>query len=279
MPFFGNSGIAAGAVLALLPAIAPAMAQGRLEANYAISVARLPIGSVTGTAEFGDARYTLAMSGRASGALRVLASGEGTLTASGLLADGKPSATGFVARTTSEDDTLDVKLTIDGGNVTDFSASEPKPDPSRVALTAQHRQGIVDPLTALLIPAPADGLTEAACQRTLPVFDGRRRFDLKLAFKRMDKVKAEKGYAGPAVVCAVTFQPVAGHRTSSPVIKFLSDGREIEIAFVPVASTGLLAPVRVTVVSMLGNLVVQASRFEMLAPESQRASATTGQAQ
>ena len=40
----------------------------------------------------------------------------------------------------------------------------------------------------------------------LPVFDGRRRYDLKLTFKRMDQVKADKGYAGPVAVCAVSFQ-------------------------------------------------------------------------
>jgi hypothetical protein len=62
------------------------------------------------------------------------------------------------------------------------------------------------------------------------------------------------------------------------MIKYLG-GRAIDIAFAPVAGTGMLAPFRVTVANMLGNLVVQANRFEVLAPESLRASATTGQAQ
>jgi hypothetical protein len=166
-----------------------------------------------------------------------------------------------------------VKLVIDGGNVTALSASEPKPHPDRVELTEAHRRGIVDPLTALLVPRAGDGApNEAACRRTIAVFDGRRRFDLKLAFKRMDTVKAERGYAGPAVVCAVTFQPVAGHRSSSTMVKFLSQGRDIEMAFVPVAGTRLLAPFRITIVSMLGNLVVQANRFEAV-----HTAATTGQ--
>ena len=145
----------------------------------------------------------------------MLASGDGSLSTSGDLSDGRPRPTEFAARTTTDDDTLDVKLAFENGNVMELTASAPEPHPDRVELTDAHRQGILDPLTALLIPAAGgdDGLTEAACQRTLPVFDGRRRFDLKLAFKRMDKVKADKGYAGPAVVCAVTFQPIAGHRS------------------------------------------------------------------
>jgi hypothetical protein len=103
------------------------------------------------------------------------------------------------------------------------------------------------------------------------VFDGHRRFDLKLAFKRIDTVKAERGYAGPAVVCAVTFQPLAGHRSSSTMVKFLTQGRDIEMAFAPVAGTRLLAPFRITIVNMLGNVVVQANRFEAV-----HAAPTTG---
>jgi hypothetical protein len=260
----------AGAILALLPA-APgiAQAQGKFEASYAISIARITIGSATATAEFGEDRYAISLSGRASGMMRVLASGDGSLSARGVLNAGRPMPTEFIARTTTDDDTLDVKLAIDGGDVTALSASTPPPSPDRVEVTEAHQRRIVDPLTALLIPVDGDGPSQAACERTLNVFDGRRRFDLKLAFKRIDAIKAERGYAGPVAVCAVTFQPVAGHRPSSAMVKYL-DGRDIEIAFAPVAGTRLLAPFRVTIANMLGNLVVQATRFEAVA-------ATTGQ--
>jgi len=40
----------------------------------------------------------------------------------------------------------------------------------------------------------------------------------------------------------------------------------------PIAGTRLLAPFRLSVANMLGNLVVQANRFESLAPASVRAS-------
>ena len=66
-------------------------------------------------------------------------------------------------------------------------------------------------MTASLLRVPGNGslLAPEACQRTLPVFDGRLRYDLALAYKRMDKVKAEKGYAGPVLVCSVDFSPIA----------------------------------------------------------------------
>jgi len=80
--------------------------------------------------------------------------------------------------------------------------------------------------------------------------DGNHRYDLKLAFKRTDKVTAEKGYAGPVVVCSVSYEPIAGHRSSTQLVKYLSEGREIEIALASVAGTRLLAPFRVLIVSM-----------------------------
>ena len=149
---------AAGATLALLLA-APdiARAQGKFEASYGISVARIPIGGASAAAEFSDAHYLVTMSGRASGMMRVFTSGDGSLRTRGTLTAGRPAPTEFTARTTTDDDTLDVKLVIDGGNVTEFSASEPTPHPDRVELTDAHRRGIVDPLTALLVPLAGDG--------------------------------------------------------------------------------------------------------------------------
>jgi hypothetical protein len=67
------------------------------------------------------------------------------------------------------------------------------------------------------------------------------------------------------VVCSVGYEPIAGHRPSTPLVKYLSEGREIEMSLAPVAGTRLLAPFRVSVVSMLANLVIDANRFEATA--------------
>jgi hypothetical protein len=99
------------------------------------------------------------------------------------------------------------------------------------------------------------------CRRTLPIFDGRRRYDLDLTFKRMDEVKVAKGYQGPVAVCAVKFTPIAGHHTSSLLVKYLSEGREFELWLAPVSGTPILAPVRLTTTNLIGNLVVDAEQF------------------
>ncbi len=105
-------------------------------------------------------------------------------------------------------------------------------------------------------------MSQDACRRTVPIFDGRQRYDLKLTFKRMDKVSAEKGYAGAVVVCGLTYQPIAGHRASKPLVKYLSHGREMEVVLAPVAGTRVLAPFGLSIGGTLASLVIWASRFE-----------------
>jgi hypothetical protein len=261
------------AALAFLAVGAPGVAQadGRLEARYRMSVAGIAIGRSEISAVVGSASYAASASGRASGVLRVLVTGEGLVSVRGAIVDGRPVPASFTSRTTGEDGTAAVTMTLAGGDVTELSAETSAPDADRVPITARHRKGIIDPLTAFLIPAGADGDMIAAqagphaCGRTLPIFDGRRRYDLALSFKRIDRVKADKGYAGLAVVCAVAFTAIAGYRTDSALVKYLADGRDIELTLAPIAGSQLLAPFRLVIVNMLGNIVIEATEFETTA--------------
>jgi hypothetical protein len=57
-------------------------------------------------------------------------------------------------------------------------------------------------------------------------------------------------------MCSVSYEPIAGHRANIPLVKYLSEGREIEIALAPIAGTRLLAPFRLSVASTLANLMI-----------------------
>jgi hypothetical protein len=250
-----------------------AHAQAGFEAAYTIAVARIPIGNAAMTGSIGTDEYVISMSGRTSALARVVTSGEGSMTATGAVSAGKLLPLRYTSKSTADDETLAVTMTFKDGNVSELEASEPPPGEDRVVLTTEHRRQVLDPLSALLMPAGDGGFSEAACRRVLPVFDGRRRYDLSLSFKRIEQVKASQGYAGPTAVCSVAFQPIAGHRRSSPLLTFLTDGRDVEMALAPIAGTRLLAPFRITATYMLGNVVMQATRFEATAtPAPTRAS-------
>jgi len=114
---------------------------------------------------------------------------------------------------------------------------------------------------SLLRVAGANPLTPGACQRSLAVFDGRMRYDLRLAYKRTAAVRAEKGYAGPALVCAVYFHPIAGHVPERTVIKYLRDSRDMEIWLTPIAGTSVVVPFRVTIPTPFGLGVLEAKQY------------------
>src|SRR5262244_1784907 len=256
--------LATGALALMTAALGDhAHAEGKLDASYTISFARIRVGDIAATGVFGGSEYAISARGRASGIIKVLMDGEASFSTHGTIKDGYPVPTTFTSKIVSDAETSDVTMVLDEGSVKELAATVPPPKSDRVPVTQTNRQGIVDPLTAMLFSAAAagEGLSQEVCRHTLPIFDGQQRYDLKLAFKRMDKVTAEKGYAGPVVVCSVSYEPIAGHRPSTPLAKYLSEGREMEIALAPVAGTRLLVPFRMLVGSALANLVIEANQF------------------
>jgi len=255
---------AAGCALTLIIALGGQAHAESLDASYTISFARIRVGDITATVVFGPTEYAMSVRGRAGGLMKALMDGEGFFTTRGSIADGHPVPTNFTSKIVANAQKSDVTMALDEGSVKELVAT-PLSSQGRVPVTDANRHGIIDPLTAMLFSAAATGaLSPEACRRTLPIFDGHQRYDLKLAFKRMDNVTAEKGYAGPVVVCSLRYEPIVGHIASNALVKFLSEGREMEMALAPVAGTPLLAPFRLSVVSMLANLVIEASRFETI---------------
>ncbi|MGZ5852876.1 MAG: DUF3108 domain-containing protein, partial [Xanthobacteraceae bacterium] len=138
------------------------------------------------------------------------------------------------------------------------------PQPERIPVTEAHLRGVIDPMTGSLLRVSGTGdvmVPEACGGRTVAIFDGRMRYDLAFAFKRLDSVKADKGYAGPALVCAVYFRPVAGYIPDRPAIKYLIEQRDMEAWLVPIAGTRILAPFRVTIPTPMGTGALQANQF------------------
>jgi hypothetical protein len=254
---------ATGCALALIIALGGRGHAESLDASYTISFARIRVGDITATVVFGPTEYAMSARGRAGGLMKAIMDGEGSFTTRGTVTDGHPVPTYFTSKIVSNAQTSDVTMALDDGRVKELVAT-PLSSQGRVPVTEANRQGIVDPLTAMLFSSAATGaLSQEACRRTLPIFDGHQRYDLKLAFKRMDKVVNEKGYAGPVVVCSLRYEPIAGHSASNTLVKYVSEGREMELALAPIAGTRWLAPIRFSIASTIANLVIEAGRFEV----------------
>lgn len=256
--------LAAFGALLLAWGAEPAAAQGKLEAQYEATLSGIPVGRGAWNIDIQDDVFSAAASGGTTGILKSFASGSGTGASQGRVVNGALVATAYQASTTTSKKTEEIHISLDKGNVKEFGIiPEPPVDADRIVVTEAHRRGVWDPMTASLVRVPGTGdpLSAEACHGSAAVFDGRMRYELKLDFKRMESVKAEKGYHGPVVVCALYFVPVAGYIPDRPVIKYLAAQRNIEIAFAPIAGTRVLVPFWLKVPTPLGPAMLEATSF------------------
>jgi hypothetical protein len=256
-------GLCAGAFV-VLAAPDSALAQGRLEAQYEATLAGIPVGRGAWTIDISDDSFSASAFGGTSGILKAFAGGSGTGAAQGRVVNGAPVATNYTATTTTSKKSEAIHMVLANGTIKEYGIDpEPPVDPDRIPVTDAHRRGVFDPMTGsmLRVPGTGDPLTPDACHAAAPIFDGRMRYDLKLDFKRMETVRAEKGYRGPVVVCAVYFSPVAGYIPDRAVIKYLATQRNIEIAFAPVAGTRILVPFWMKIPTPLGPAMLEATQF------------------
>jgi Protein of unknown function (DUF3108) len=239
-------------------------AQGRLDAQYVATLAGIPVGKGAWTIDISDDQFSASAFGGTVGLIKAFATGSGAATAQGRVVSGALVSTNYNASTSTSKYTQAVRMMLSNGTIKDY-AIEPEPpvDPDRIPVTDAHRRNVFDPMTGsmLRVPGTADPLGPEACRAAASIFDGRMRYDLRLDFKRMETVRAEKGYQGPAVVCAIYFSPVAGYIPDRPVIKYLTAARNMEIAFAPVLGTRILAPFRVVIPTPLGVAMLEATQF------------------
>ena len=268
LPRPAQAWIAGGcAAVFLMLAPLPAAAQGRLEAHYEASLAGIAVGRGTWGIEISDDYYSASAQGATAGLLKAFSSGTGTGAAQGRIVNGALVPQSYMA-TISSKKSETIKINLANGNIRDFTIEpEPPVDPDRVVVTSEHKKGVVDPMTSSLVRVSGTGelLGPDACRGGSSVFDGRLRYDLKLDFKRMETVRAEKGYHGPAVVCAIYFTPVAGYIPDRPVIKYLATERKMEITLVPIAGTRVLVPFRLSIPTPFGLAVLEATQFHTVA--------------
>ena len=241
-----------------------AAADIKFEAQYSVSLIGIPIGRGAFIIEIAENGYSAAGSATVTGLLKLVAPGKGFATARGKIVDGKVLAADYSSSSESGKRSEEINIALVAGIVRNFSVYPPTRHSSeRVPVTEEHRMGVVDPMSAAIMPLPGNGeFTGAnACKRTISIFDGRNRYDLVFNHERTEQAKEVKGYSGPLAVCRVTYRPIAGHRPDREQVKKMVENKDIYTWLAPIAGTRVLVPVRVSVATTLGALVVQATRF------------------
>jgi hypothetical protein len=260
-----TSAFLATALVAGDPALAgpAATRNGSLEASYTMLLNGVTIGRFSLDATLDRSSYTMTIRGKTAGVSAVVSDGTGQLNSSGQIAGSKVLPGSYHLDTTENGRmSSNVSMRMKLGTIVTVAALPPLPiKADRVPLLAAHKHNIVDPLSAMMVPLSRQNMG-AVCNRSIPVFDGWQRFDVKLFYKSTAQVQGEGGsYSGPVVVCGARYVPVAGHRPSREAVQFMENNKQLEVWFAPVGDLGIMMPYRMQIGTEIGVLTIHASRF------------------
>ncbi|MCX5477612.1 DUF3108 domain-containing protein [Kaistia geumhonensis] len=246
---------------------------GSVSATYTMGLNGITIGRFRLDATVDQPNYAITIKGTTSGISRLVSDGTGLLKSSGRLAGGAILPASYYLDTTENGETSSiVDMRMRSGTIVSATALPPLPiREDRVPLLPQHKHHIVDPLSAMIAPLYPANMARA-CNRTIPVFDGWQRFDIRLFYKSTAEVKGENGsYSGTVYVCGARYVPVAGHRPSREAVKFMERNTNLEVWLAPAADVGVMLPYRMQIGTEAGVLTIHASRFAANGDDVKRA--------
>jgi hypothetical protein len=251
-------------LLAACGAGAPALAgSATLTASYTITIGGLTIGRADVTSRITDKGYAAAINGSTWGISRFVSDARAALAGSGRISGSTVLPGTYNLDTREGDFATQVRMSMRSGSVVQLEAFPGLIEAAdRVPLTGRHKNNVVDPVGAFFVaidgPGPPDG--GKVCNRTVKVFDGWQRFDIRLSYRETKTVSG--GYSGDVIVCSARYVPIAGHRPSRESVEYMANNKRLEIWMAPVEGTSLLIPYRILIGTQIGDLVITARQFE-----------------
>lgn len=263
-------GVALAGVLLLVSGLAgdvasveASPAQIRVVATYDVALAGFSLGEVRLTARFKGPSYRMKSEGRFSIFLGRTYKSSGTAASDGRLTKVGPETVNFVVSYEGGDKKEKRRISFENGDVVDVTiVPQKKRGKRRVPVTRAQLKDVLDPLSAAFLHAQTG---DSVCDNTVPIFDGRLRYDVAFAPKRIEALPkdAPRGLSRSAEVCAVKFVPVSGHKPDNPVIKYLSQTNSMEAWLVRLPETDLYIPYWVGVPTILGSAAVALTEIEV----------------
>ncbi len=236
-----------------------------MRASYRVSLIGLPIGVAVANSSVEQSHYKVDLNVRLTGIAALVSNLKMALASSGGVEQGAIAPSAYATTASNSHETRTLRMAMNEGTVRQvqyYPEWDDDKNPERVPLTEAHKHDILDPLSAFILPVPAGAnpVGPGACNRRVPVFDGYTRFDVTLDYVGVKQVKTV-GYAGPVTVCAARYIPIAGHKRSAKATKFMAENKQMEVWLAPVPNVRVLVPYRVSLMTMAGTAVVEASEL------------------
>jgi hypothetical protein len=236
-----------------------------VKASYQITFNGFNIGTLDFQSEAESESYTLVANTRLSVLLGAF-TWDSETRSFGMLTSKAPKPAAFSLDFKSTLKAGSLKIGFSDGAVTDV-AQQPivPPKPGTIPLREQHLKGVLDPLSAIMMLSR--GSNAHPCERRIPIFDGKERFDLVLSRKGEVQVTEQQPSGQPdvAYVCRVKYQPIAGYKLDRET-EFMASNDAIEVALRPIPSANVFIPYQATIPTLAGYASVYAKRVEIVSP-------------
>lgn len=240
-----------------VPAPAPAGAQS-FAADYTVSLYGLTVARSRFRTTIHDDAFSISGSLSSAGIAKIFDSTTGTTAASGRFSGPAAEPDAYMLSYTSGKKKQTTEIAFSGGDVTETqNVPALKKRSDRVPLKKGDLRAVADPLSATLVRA---GSLDEVCDRTLKIYDGEMRADLKMS--RAADGPLWSGHEGEAVTCQARFVPVSGYRAGRDSLEFLKNKSKILIAFAPLGTTGVYAPVQASIGTEIGTIRIEAQNLE-----------------
>jgi hypothetical protein len=230
----------------------------RITAVYRVDLGNFNLGTFKLTTTFRGEEYQMRGEGRFTILQGLIYEWRGVTASAGRVTSQGPAPAMYALNySDGGKKTAQLRMTFDDRGVSSVSMFPGKrPNPRTIPVTQEQLEGVLDPMSGAFLSAQSENPNGdlAVCDKTLPVFDGRQRYDLVVSPKRMVTVKRTTpgGYGGPAVICAVKFIPIAGYQPDNPAIRLMQQSNEIEVWLIPVRASNRYVPYRIVLPTPVG---------------------------
>ncbi|WP_421789747.1 DUF3108 domain-containing protein [Hyphobacterium sp.] len=181
-----------------------------IEADYSASVLVFRVGRVALNAEIGELDYRADAHVRAAGLAALFTDFTIESEVAGRFTETGPAPAtyGHVERTGDKTRIIDVAFESGIAHSTATPEFSTWGDPPASEL---DRTGVVDPMTATLLLSEMISATGGApCEGSIPVFDGKQRYNLNLTSRGTETIRT-RGWRGDAQVCDAYYEPISGY--------------------------------------------------------------------
>ncbi|QQP88512.1 DUF3108 domain-containing protein [Skermanella sp. TT6] len=243
-----------GAVAALAPAAAAAE---KVRLGYAVYAGGFEILQASILLDVGRDDYEVEVSAETQGLIGTFFPWRNLSRSAGLIREGEAEPRSHRQSGTWRGRERAVSLDYDGSGGVTADVRPPDDPAERDPVPPEMVPGTTDPLSAVL--SVATGVASGrGCTGTVPVFDGRRRYDLNFRTVGNRQLFANdySVFSGPAVHCEVTSTVLAGQWKQDGVITDREKRAPIALMLAPVVEGLPPVPVRLEGESRFGDVIM-----------------------